>query len=269
MLRVFAREGIPIDMVSGTSMGALLGAFYCAGNSPDRIQEIAKGITKRWLIENIFGDLTLPHAGFLAGQTISAFLRSILGNIEFEQLLVPFAAVATDIRTGHEVVIKEGRVVDAVRASTSLPIIFRPFLYKGQYLVDGGLVNPVPTSTVANMGANILISVNLTAKPSVRHGLGRLPRTFPLVPRSPGLMEVFFKMIYTMQYEIAQARTEIAHVVIAPDMRDFLWTDLNRSEEIIKVGEAAAEEAVAKLKGLLPFFADYCKVPLGVSLRAY
>jgi hypothetical protein len=76
-------------------------------------------------------------------------------------------------------------------------------------------------------------------------------------------------MIYTMQYEIAQARTEIADVVIAPDMRDFLWTDLHRSEEIMRVGELAAEEAVGKLKGLLPFFADYCKVPLGISLRAY
>jgi NTE family protein len=269
MLKVFAREGIPIDMVAGTSMGALLGAFYCAGNEPDRIQEIAQTITKRWLWENIFGDITFPHSGFLAGQTLNTFLRNVLGNREFDQLLIPFAAVATDIRSGHEVVIKEGRVADAVRASTSLPIIFRPFLYKGRFLVDGGLVNPVPTSTVASMGADILISVNLTAKPSVRRGLGRSRRIFPLGPRSPSLMEVFFKMIYTMQYEIAQARTEIADVVIAPDMRDFLWTDLHRSEEIMRVGELAAEEAVGKLKGLLPFFADYCKVPLGISLRAY
>ena len=268
LLKVFEREGIPIDMVSGTSMGALLGSFYCAGNSPARIQEIARGITKRWLFENIFGDLTFPHSGFMAGQTLSAFLRSILGLIEFHQLLIPFAAVATDIRTGHEVVIKEGRVADAVRASTSLPILFAPFRFKDHYLVDGGLVNPVPTSTVANMGADILISVNLTAKPSIRRGLGRR-RGFPLVPRSPSMVEVFFKMIYTMQYEIAQARTEIANVVVAPDMRDFMWTDFHRSEEILKVGETAAEEAVAKIKTLLPFFSDYCKVPLGMSLRAY
>ncbi len=269
MLSVFEREGIPIDMVSGTSMGALLGSFYCAGNSPDRIRDIARTITKRWLLGNIFGDLTIPHSGFMSGQTLNAFLRSVLGNIEFDQLLIPFAAVATDIRSGHEVVIREGRVADAVRASTSLPILFRPFLQKGRYLVDGGLVNPVPTSTVANMGADILISVNLTAKPSVRRGLGRQRRAFPLGPRSPGVLEVFFKMIYTMQYEIAQARTEIAHVVIAPDMREFLWTDLHRSDEIIKVGSLAAEEAVTKIKSLLPFFSDFCRVPLGVSLRAY
>jgi len=269
ILKVFEREGIPIDMVSGTSMGALLGSFYCAGKSPAEIQEISKTITKRWLWENIIGDLTFPHSGFMAGQTLSAFLRSILGMTEFHQLLIPFAVVATDIRTGHEVVLKEGRVTDAVRASASLPVLFEPFVYKGRYLVDGGLVNPVPTSVVANMGADILISVNLTAKPSMRRALGRQRSLFPLAPRSPSVWEVFFKMIYTMQYEIAQARTEIAHVVIAPDMRDFLWTDFHRSEEILKIGEVAAEEAVTKVKSLLPFFTDYCRVPLGHTFRSY
>ncbi len=77
---------------------------------------------------------------------------------------IPFEAIATDIRTGNEVVLREGRVADAVRASTSLPVIFQPFLHQGHYLVDGGLVNPVPTSTVAKMGADILISLNLTDK---------------------------------------------------------------------------------------------------------
>ena len=216
LMKVFEREGIPIDMVAGTSMGSLLGGFFCAGKTPGEIEEIASTITKRWLIENIMGDITFPHSGFLAGQTLSAFLRSVIGQIEFHQLPIPFAAVATDIRSGHEVVMKEGRVSDAIRASTSLPILFRPFLHKGRFLVDGGLVNPVPTSTVAAMGADILISVNLTAKPSVRRGLGRFRQNFPLAPRSPGMTEIFFKMIYTMQYEIAQARTEIAHVAIAP-----------------------------------------------------
>jgi NTE family protein len=269
LLKVFEREGIPIDMVAGTSMGALLGGFFCAGKTPTQIEEIARTITKRWLWENIMGDITIPRSGFLAGQTLSAFLRSVIGHVEFSQLPIPFAAVATDIRSGHEVVLKEGRVSDAIRASTSLPILFRPFLHQGRYLVDGGLVNPVPTSTVANMGADILISVNLTAKPAVRRGLTRSRPNFPLGPRSPGISEVFFKMLYTMQYEIAQARTEIAHVVIAPDLRDFLWTDFYRSDEILKIGAASAEEAVPKIKSLLPHFSDYCKVPLGISLRAY
>jgi NTE family protein len=269
LLKVFEREGIPIDVLAGTSMGALLGSFYCAGNSPARVEELSLSITKRWLLENTLGDLTLPHSGFLAGKTLTAFLRSVLGNTEIHQMPIPFAAVATDIRSGHEVVIKEGRAVDAVRASTSLPILFDPFLHKGRYLVDGGLVNPVPTSTVANMGADILISVNLTAKPSVRRGLGRYSRAFPLAPRSPSMIEVFTKTLYTMQYEIAQARTEIANVVIAPDCRDFLWTDFHRCADISKIGEAAAEEAVSKIKSLLPFFSDYCRVPLDAKIRAF
>src|ERR1700687_3930234 len=124
ILKVFEREGIPIDLVAGTSMGALLGSFFCAGKTPAEIQKISATITKHWLRENMFGDLTFPHGGFLAGQTLSAFLRSVIGNIEFSQLALPFAAVATDIRSGQEVVLKDGRVADAVRASTSLPIIF-------------------------------------------------------------------------------------------------------------------------------------------------
>lgn len=270
ILKVFEREGIPIDIVSGTSMGALLGSFFCAGYSPAQIQEISRGITKKWLFKNIFGDLTFPHSGFMAGQTLSGFLRSVLGNVEFDQLRIPFAAVATDIRTGQEVVLREGRVADAVRASTSLPILFQPYHWKDLYLVDGGLVNPVPATTAAAMGADILISVNLTAKPSLRKIPGRkkiLP--LPLVPEAPNMAEVFFKMLYTMQYEIAQARTEIAHVTLAPDLRDFNWTEFHRSEDILKVGEASSEEALAKIKSLLPYFSDYCKVPLGISLRAY
>jgi len=268
VLKVFEREGIPIDVVAGTSMGALLGSFFCAGHSPAKIQEIAAGITKQWLFKNIFGDLTLPHSGFMAGQTLSGFLRSILGDMEFDQLRIPFAAVATDIRTGQEIVLREGRVADAVRASTSLPILFEPMKKGEHYLVDGGLVNPVPATTVANMGADILISVNLTAKPSLRKIPGR-KKLLPLVPEAPNLAEVFFKMIYTMQYEIAQARTEIAHVTIAPDLRDYNWTEFHRSDTILKVGESAAEEALPKIKSLLPYFSDYCKVPLGISLRAY
>jgi len=262
LLKVFEREGIPIDLVAGTSMGALLGSMFCAGMSPQRIQETSQRINKRWLYENILGDLTLPRSGFLAGHTLHAFLREVLGLVEFSQLPIPFAAVATDIRTGQEVVLREGRVADAVRASTSLPVIFKPYLHRGQYLVDGGLVNPVPTSTVAHMGADILISLNLTAKPSVRKGVGHNGHHFPLAPRAPNAIEVFFKMIYTMQYEIAQARTEIAHVVIAPDMRDFLWTEFHRSEEILKVGEAAAEAAIPQIKSLLPFFKDFCQISL-------
>lgn len=269
LLKVFEREGIPIDLVAGTSMGALLGSYFCAGLTPAQVEQQARSITSSWLRKNILTDLSLPNSGFLAGHTLHAYLRGVLGNVEFHQMPIPFAAVATDIRTGNEIVLREGRVADAVRASTSLPIVFKPYLHQGHYLVDGGLVNPVPTSIVAQMGADILISLNLTAKPSVRRGLSRSRIAFPLAPRSPSMAEVFFKMIYTMQYEIAQARTEIAHVVIAPNMQGFLWTDFHRSDDILRVGETAALEAVPKIKTLLPFFAHACQVPIGPLPRAW
>lgn len=269
ILQVFERENIPVDVLAGTSMGALIGSFFCAGKTPTHLEEIARSITKRWLLEHMLGDVTFPLSGFLAGQTILGFLRDILGETDFQDLEIPFAAVATDIRSGHEVVLTEGRVAQAIRASISLPILFVPTLLKGRYLVDGGLVNPVPASVVAHMGADILISVNLTAKPSVRRGFGQRRRPFPLTPRTPKMLEVFFKMLYTMQYEIAQARTEIAHVVLAPDTRPYLWTDFYRAPELIKIGADTAEEALPKIKALLPFFSDYCKVSIAQPLRVY
>lgn len=262
VLRVFEREGIPVDVMAGTSMGALIGSFHAAGKNADELEGIARSITKRWLYERMFWDLTIPRAGMLAGQTVTAFLRDVLGDIEFSELPTPFAAVATDILTGNEVVVNTGKVFRAVRASISLPIVFTPYEHQGRYLVDGGLVNPVPTSVVRSMGADILISINLTSKPELRRALPGLRRAFLAGSHGPNMIEVFFKMIYTMQYEIAQARAESAQVTITPETRNFLWTEFHRAAELIRVGEEAAEPAIPKIKALLPFFADYCRVPL-------
>jgi NTE family protein len=117
LLQVFEREKIPIDLISGCSMGALLGSFYAAGKSADEIRQTCKLITKRWLFENIIGDLTIPHSGLLAGETLRGFLKTIIGDIQFHQLPIPFATIATDIRSGHEVILKEGSVVDAARTN--------------------------------------------------------------------------------------------------------------------------------------------------------
>ncbi|MBI3292336.1 MAG: cyclic nucleotide-binding domain-containing protein [Elusimicrobia bacterium] len=262
VLRVFEREGIPVDTIAGTSMGALIGSFHAAGKNADELEAIARSITKRWLYERMFWDLTLPRAGILAGQTVAAFLRDVLGDIEFPELQTPFAAVATDILTGNEVVVNTGKVYQAVRASISLPIVFTPYEHQGKYLVDGGLVNPVPTSVVRGMGADLLISVNLTSKPELRRALPGFRRVLLAGPYGPNMIEVFFKMLYTMQYEIAQARTELAHVTITPETRNFLWTEFHRAAELIRIGEEAAEPIIPKIKALLPFFADYCRVPL-------
>ncbi|MBI4055105.1 MAG: patatin-like phospholipase family protein [Elusimicrobia bacterium] len=259
VLKVLEKEHIFPDIVAGTSMGAAVGALYACGRTSLEIEEIAISLTKRRVWESILADLTLPRSGIMAGSLLTRFFRRYLGYKEFQDLELPFACVTTDILTGEEVVLSEGRVVEAVRASCTIPILFSPFYYRRRFLCDGGLVNPVPTSVASKLGADVILAVNLTRPPSER-------RTFPLpssfLLRTPHLGHVLFNMIYTMQYGIAQSRTEVADVLIRPNLTGFDWTQFHRGKELLEVGEQAAEAAMPKIKALLPFFSDFCRAPI-------
>jgi NTE family protein len=270
VLKVFKREGIPVDMIAGTSMGSLIAGCYAAGYEPEEIEQMAVRIDKSWVYENLFWDLTVMRSGIFQGETLLRFIRTYIGSREFSDMDIPFACVAADIETGEEVVLKSGRVAESIRASCGLPIIFVPFHLNGRYLVDGGLVNPVPTRVLADLGADILIAVNLTMpagdRPHARSGAyaqkDAKPRPVsleslreaatPQLLKNPHIFDVFFNMIYTMEYEVAQSRLEMAHVVLHPDLKGFSWTELHRAREIIQAGERAAEEALPRIKALIP-----------------
>lgn len=277
MLKVFAREHIPVDVVAGTSAGALIGAWQASGMEPDQMTHEALRMNKAWLYENLFWDLTVPRSGIFAGQTLLRFLRGFFGEREFSDLEIPFACPATDIETGEEVVLREGRVAEAVRASCGLPMIFAPFHHNGRYLVDGGLVDPVPVRVATELGADLLVAVNLTLPAAARNvrrrkaGLleasleldfARLRElTLPAAMQAPNMLQVFNQTLHTMEYEIARSRVEFAHVAIQPDLSAFLWTETHRSREIIRAGERIAEAYVPQIKALLPFFTQLGKVP--------
>lgn len=277
VLKALEREHVPVDLLAGTSMGALVGGFYALGMPVAEIEEVALRLDKAWMIENLFWDITIPRSGFFGGTTLLRFLRSYHGEREFQDLEVPFSCVATDIETGEEVVLKEGRVAEAIRASCGLPLVFNPLFLNGRYLVDGGLVNPVPTRVVSEMGADILVSVNLTLPAGERKSVynrrlrEKEKATLPLPKalKAPGLFSVLFKMIYTMEYEIARSRVDLGHVVIHPEIRQFGWTEMYRAKELIELGEEACEEALPKIKSYLPYFSDYCQVPIKPSPRIY
>ena len=262
ILRVLEREKIPIDYISGTSMGALIASFYAAGKSVAEIEQIAHSINKVWLRRTFLSDLNLPtfHGGLFAGDSISKFLRSVLDKKEFHELEIPFACAATDVMTGDTVILKEGKVWQAVRSSLSLPLVFCPARIGNKFLVDGGLTNPVPTSLIASMGADILISVNITTKASEKRVSLRRLGMFPST--SPGIFNIFFKMIYTMEYQVAVSKADLSHVTLRPDLKSFSWLDFHKAKQIIPLGEEAAEESLTQIKSRLPFFADYCKVNL-------
>ncbi len=268
VLKVLKREGIPVDVIAGTSMGSLIAGLFAAGYEPEEIETMAVRVDKGWVYENLFWDLTVMRSGIFQGETLLRFIRSYLGSREFSDLDIPFACVAADIETGEEVVLKSGRVAEAIRASCGLPLIFVPYQIGGRYLVDGGLVNPVPTRVLADLGADILIAVNLTVpaadRPHPQRGGIKKPlqssatletlrqAAIPQLLKNPHIIDVFFNMIYTMEYEVSTSRQELADVLLHPNLKGFSWTELHRAPEIIKAGERAAEDSLPRIKALIP-----------------
>ncbi|MBU4227075.1 patatin-like phospholipase family protein [bacterium] len=151
---------IPIDIIAGTSIGSVIGGLYASGATIRQLEEVALSIKKSktlFLIDPVF-----PHSGLISGDRIEKMLNQFaIKDKTFDDLSIPFAAVATEIENGAEVIINQGKVIDAVRASISIPGIFTPVKYQDYYLVDGGVVNPVPVDVVQMMGADIIIAVSL------------------------------------------------------------------------------------------------------------
>jgi len=164
VLKVFEEHGIFPNIITGTSMGALIGALYAGGIKVGDIERLAVRLGLGRLA--LLADMTLPFSGLIGGRRVTSLLKSILGDLTFSQLKYDFACVATDINTGEQVILREGSLVEAVRASISLPGIFTPVRIEGRYLVDGGLVNEVPVSVCREMGAGYVIGVNVIPGPS-------------------------------------------------------------------------------------------------------
>jgi len=166
VLQVLREEGVQPDVVCGASIGALVGAAY-AGGELDRFAEWVLGLGMR----DVFGFMDFKlSGGMLKGEKLIAFWRSHFADFDIENSPLPFAAVATDLHSGAEVWLREGSIADAVRASIALPGLFTPVqLQDGRLLVDGGIVNPVPTSLARAMGADIVMAVDLNADILHRH----------------------------------------------------------------------------------------------------
>lgn len=159
VIQALSEAGIRVDCVAGTSIGAMVGAVYASGKI-DELEEIVLQFDWKHILH--FFDIVFPKSGLIDGMKVADFIRSHVEEKNIEELLIPFRAVTTDLTTGHEVVIQDGDIIEAVRASISLPGIFTPVRKNGKILVDGGLVNPVPVSVVREMGADFVIAVDLS-----------------------------------------------------------------------------------------------------------
>src|SRR3546814_5477756 len=158
--RALARHGIEPDVIVGTSIGAVLGGVHLAGKA-DALEAWARTLTRLRMIS--YMDFRVRAGGMIGGRHLIDALRQNVGEIRIEELGIPFVAVATDLVTGHEVWLREGDLVNAIRTSFSLPGVFEPVQHQDRWLVDGALVNPVPVSVCRALGVQMVIAVNLNA----------------------------------------------------------------------------------------------------------
>ncbi len=255
ILKVLAREGIPIDVITGTSMGGIVGSLYAAGKSTEEIEAEA---LKRGDIGQIYKliDLRFMGAGLLKGNRIKKLLAEMLGaETTFADLRLPFAVVTVDYNSGREVVLKEGSVVEAVRATMSVPGIFEPVKLEGYQLVDGGVLDNVPVDVARELGAEKVIAVDVL--PNFRlNEPGKEPVVPPLKPRR---VTKEYRQLWHVELIMIAAITDLRlqaarpDVVIRPDLpvdMDLL-VSFDRPQEAIEIGERAAEAALPQIRALL------------------
>lgn len=287
VLKVLEDEGILVDLIAGTSIGAALGALYAAGVSVHRMEEVMRDLDWRTLARLI--DPTLPTSGLMDGKRVSTFLEQLLPVSTFEELRIPLAITATDVETGEALIIRKGNLLEGLRAAIAFPGIFTPVPFGERFLVDGGLTNPVPLEVAYQMGATKVIAVCTIPRiqqPSTETFLlsKRLPSAEPSTLRHfftaaniekllrdiwrpehrteeepyvrnrkpPNIFSICSRSVAIMENRINALQLKHIHadVLIWPDFEDLTMLEFHRAVEAIAAGEKAARLALPQLRAL-------------------
>jgi NTE family protein len=248
VLRALDAADIQPHVVCGTSIGALVGAVYADGKTDELTQWVT---SLSWRKVMGFFDVSFS-GGIIKGARLTTFLRDNFMAKSIAELALPFAAVATDLASGREIWLREGRVAEAVRASIALPGLFTPQGSGGRLLVDGALVNPVPVSLCRAMGADFVIAVDLSSSMVGRYAR-RLDADTARRRRAPSMMEVVTDSLAIMQVRITRSRLagEPADAVIMPRLGWLRLLDYHRAAEAIEEGVDAAELMIPQIRRLL------------------
>jgi NTE family protein len=245
VLQVLQKEGIPIDMIAGTSSGAVIGAAYAW--SQDTVRMTRDALDANWKKMAPLIDPSLPKSGFIKGKKIRDLIATYVGgDVNFSDLKIPFACVATDIDTGEEVIINSGPVPEALRATISIPGIFTVVKHGDRYVVDGGLTTPVPVEVVRRMGADFVIAVNVN--PDVTGRMGKIGSRRAEAHKEPNIFQVMMQSIYITTYSLARTSLENADVAIEPDLAHIGAGDFNKAQELITRGHEAAQKALPEIR---------------------
>jgi len=291
VLRALSDLGVRPDVICGTSIGALAGGFYLSGHL-SALEDWAKHLTKLRMFR--YMDVGIRRNGLLSGHRLFSEMERYLGDDRIENLPVPFATVATDLYTGHEVWLTEGRLIDAIRASFSLPGVFEPVAIDGRWVVDGAVVNPVPISVCHALGAEVIIAINLNTPSLGKNGkTGKIgnggPKktgasSFQAMPRwastvlrrngstadpkaedvldkaddAPSLVSVLASTLNIVQDRVTRSRlaAEPPDVNIVPKVGHIGLLDFDRAQEAIDAGETAVHQAEAEIRDAMAMFEE-------------
>jgi len=228
-IKVLEENDIPIDIIAGTSAGSLVGAFMAAGYSSDSLFEMAKTLT--W---DAIGKITLPKQGLLSSKTLEKFIDSELGKIDISSLQKAYAAVGVDLTTGEEVVFQSGPVSQAVRASCAIPGVFTPLIREKQVIVDGGVLNFLPTDVTKQLGADYVISIKLVPSISKHHP-----------PQN--IIQILVNSFMLALGQIAE-HAPAGDVSIVPDLTGLNPHDFKQADELYHRGRDAALKTIEQIK---------------------
>ena len=278
VIKFLEEMNVKIDFITGSSIGALIGGAYASGLSIKEIENIALE-TDLTSTAKLFSP-GFGKSGLVTGTKVQEFLTSKLGNKNIEDLKIPFTAVATDIITGEEIHFNKGDLVEAIRASISIPIVFQPVIWNNIVLVDGGLVNPVPINVAREMGADYIIAVNLMSsknkpesKPNKKSDnkidLEKPLEIIPVLQRKledliidhkwirnfikhkekedlPGMKKILNRSVQIAQEKLIELSVELykPEVLIEPEVGNINVFDFYKAEEIIEEGYKTAKEVL-------------------------
>jgi len=270
VLRVIEEEDIPIDVIAGSSIGALIASLWAIGKSSSEILEITREFKEP---KHIWGliDMTFPRLGFIKGNKLYRFLRRHFGDKTFYDVKLPLKIIASDVRRKEPKILDKGLLVDAIMASCSMPGVFAPFKFREEMLFDGGVTNPLPTEPLLKAGIRKIIAVNVTPSRedilkqlaklkkgppygSSRDGgekkpfglLGRLKNIFNL-----NILDFIFSSVEVLQSEVARREGELADIVLHPDTTGLFWLELHKADEFARRGEEEARKKLDKIRQLV------------------
>jgi predicted acylesterase/phospholipase RssA len=251
VLKVLEQNGIAVDMIAGTSAGAMTGILYSFGLDPDyNARQFAADLTPSWLFRHMpRGNHWYLLYKYRRGH-FDPMLRKYLHNSRLEQLALPCVSVTVDLVGGKSVVRERGDAVHAILESINLPVLSVPIVRNGQALIDGGLVNNIPADVLVAMGCNFVIAVSVTAKMEIQF-CEITPENPTAVRTKPGILPTLLRSLLVQNYNLNAFGVQPADVVIEPDVTGFDMTEFMRAKELAAIGEATALEQIPKIRQLL------------------